>query len=46
MCYKKIDKSLGFDDLALANSLKHNRSLKLMEQIDKAFTGQGLNPSC
>jgi len=28
MGYKKIDKSLGFADLALAGSLKHNRSLK------------------
>ena len=37
MGYKKIDKSLGFADLALASSLKHNRSLKLMEKIDKAI---------
>jgi len=29
MGYKKIDKSLDFADLALASSLKHNRSLKL-----------------
>ena len=37
MGYKKIDKSLGFADLALASSLKHNRSLKLMEKIDEAI---------
>ena len=37
MGYKKIDKSLDFADFVLANSLKHNRSLKLMEQIDKAI---------
>jgi len=37
MGYKKIDKSLDFADLALASSLKHNRSLKLMEKIDKAI---------
>ena len=37
MGYKKINKSLGFADLALASSLKHNRSLKLMEKIDKAI---------
>jgi IS5 family transposase len=37
MGYKKIDQSLGFADLALASSLKHNRSLKLMEKIDKAI---------
>jgi len=28
MGFKKIDKSLGFADLALASSLKHNRSIK------------------
>jgi IS5 family transposase len=37
MGYKKIDKSLDFADLALASTLKHNRSLKLMEKIDKAI---------
>ena len=37
MGYKKIDKSLDFADFALASSLKHNRSLKLMEKIDKAI---------
>jgi hypothetical protein len=35
--YKKIDKSLDFADIALASSIKHNRSLKLMEKIDKAI---------
>ena len=28
MGYKKIGRHLGFADLALASSLKHNRSLK------------------
>ena len=37
MGYKKIDKSLDFADIVLASSLKHNRSLKLMEKIDKAI---------
>ena len=37
MGYKKIDKSLDFADLALATSLKHNRSLVIMENIDKAI---------
>ena len=37
MGYKKIDQSLNFADLVLANSLKHNRSLKLMEKIDNAI---------
>jgi len=33
--YKKTDKSLYFADLALASSLKHNRSLKLMDILDE-----------
>ncbi len=37
MGYKKMDQSLGFADLALASSLKHNRSLKTMEKMDKAI---------
>lgn len=37
MGFKKMDNSLGFADLALASSLEHNRSLKLMEKIDKAI---------
>lgn len=36
MGYKKMDQSLGVADLALASSLKHNRSLKTMEKMDKA----------
>jgi transposase, IS5 family len=37
MGYKKMDQTLGFADFALASSLKHNRSLKTMEQLDKAI---------
>ena len=37
MGYKKMDQSLGFADLALKSSLKHNRSLKTMEKLDKAI---------
>ena len=37
MGFKKMDNSLGFADLAFASSLKHNRSLKLMEKLDKAI---------
>ncbi len=37
MGYKKMNQSLGFADLALASSLKHNRSLKTMEKLDKAI---------
>jgi hypothetical protein len=37
MGFKKMDSSLGFADFALASSLKHNRSLKLMEKQDKSI---------
>jgi len=32
-----MDNSLGFADLALASSLKHNRSLKLMKKLNNAI---------
>lgn len=35
MGYKRIGKSLSFADLAVTKSLEHNRSLKMMEEIDK-----------
>ena len=31
MGFKRMDNSLGFADLALASSLKHNRSLKTLK---------------
>ena len=37
MGYKKMDRSFGFADLALESSLKHNRSLKTMQKLDKAI---------
>jgi len=37
MGYKKMSNSLGFADLALADSMKHNRSLKLMEKLNAAI---------
>ena len=37
MGYKKMSNALGFADLALADSMKHNRSLKLMENLDAAI---------
>ena len=37
MGFKKMDNSLGFADLALASSLEHNRSVKLMEKLDNAI---------
>ena len=35
--YKKMRNSLGFADLALASSLKHNRSLELMNKLNDAI---------
>jgi hypothetical protein len=32
-----MSSSLGFADLALASSLKHNRSLKLMNKLNDAI---------
>jgi hypothetical protein len=37
MGYKNMRNSLGFADLALASSLKHNRSLKLMNKLNEAI---------
>jgi IS5 family transposase len=37
MGYKKMDNTLGFADLALASSLKHNRSLKLMNTLNDSI---------
>ena len=35
MGYKEIGKNLSFADLAVSKSLEHNRSLKMMEKINK-----------
>ena len=37
MGFKKMDTSLSFADLALASSLKNNRSRKLMQKIDASI---------
>jgi transposase, IS5 family len=37
MSYKKMKNNLGFADFALASSLKHNRSLKLMEKLNSSL---------
>ena len=34
MGYKQIGENLSFADLAVAKSLEHNRSLKMMEKIN------------
>ncbi len=37
MAFKKMDADFGFADLALASSLKHNRSLKLIENLNASI---------
>ncbi len=43
MGYKKIDHDLGFADLALASSLKHNRSLKFMVKLKNTIDWTRVN---
>ena len=43
MGFKKMDDNLGFADLALASSLEHNRSLKLMEKLNKSIDQLKIN---
>ena len=43
MGYKKMKQNLGFADLALASSMKHNRSLKNMEKLDNAIDWSRIN---
>ena len=37
MAFKKMNTDIGFADLALASSLKHNRSLKLMQNLNASI---------
>ena len=37
MGYKKMKKNLGFADFAMAKSMKHNRSLKLMDKLNTSL---------
>jgi len=37
MGYKKMKNNLGFADFALAKSMKHNRSLKLMDKLNSSL---------
>ena len=37
MGYKKMDHRLGFADLEMQRCLEHNRSLKLMENLNTAI---------
>ena len=43
MGYKKMKKNLGFADLALASSMKHNRSLKNMEKLNQSIDWDRIN---
>ena len=43
MGYKKMKKNLGFADLALASSMKHNRSLKNMEKLNQSIDWNRIN---
>ena len=42
MAYKKIGEELSFADLAVSKSLVHNRSVKLMERINKAVSWRNI----
>ena len=42
MGYKRIGKNLSFADLAVSKSLEHNRSLKMMEKIDKVVKWENI----
>ena len=43
MGLKKMDQTLSFADLALQNSLKHNRSLKNMEKLGQSIDWNRIN---
>ena len=43
MGYKKMKNNLGFADLALASSMKHNRSLKNMDKLNQAIDWNRIN---
>jgi IS5 family transposase len=42
MGYKKLGTSISFADLAVKKSLKHNRSVKLMERINKVVSWKNI----
>ena len=46
MGYKKTNYSLTFPDLALESSLKHNRSLKLMQKLDSSINWSRVEHIC
>jgi transposase, IS5 family len=44
MSFKKIDTNLSFVDLALSNSLEHNRAIERMKQINAAVDWARIDP--
>ena len=43
MGYKKMKQNLGFAEFALASSMKHNRSLKNMEALNRSLDRASIN---
>lgn len=44
MGFKKIDINFSFVDLALSNSLEHNRAIERMQQINAAVDWSRIDP--
>jgi hypothetical protein len=42
MGFKKMNESFTFADLAMTDSLEHNRSLKTLDKIDKSLNWAGI----
>jgi hypothetical protein len=42
MGYKKWGKEISFADLAVSKSLEHNRSVKMMDRIDKVVNWKNI----
>ena len=43
MGYKKVKQNLGFAEFALASSMKHNRSVKNMEALNRSIDWDRIN---
>ena len=43
MGYKRLGKRISFADIAVKKSLEHNRSVKMMEKINKAVTWENID---
>ena len=42
MGYKKADKTVSFAELSLLNSIENNRSVKMMERINKSVNWENI----